>query len=645
MINSNKKLFSDFPPVSTEAWENRINTDLKGQDYEKTLVWQSNEGIKVRPYYRKENIKDLDFTDTLPGKFPYVRGKRAKGNEWLIRQDIEVKDIISANSTARNILSRGVTSLGFIFRESRELSYRDFKQLFNSINLKKTEVNFEMEGNNGALVKSLVAFLDQHFNAPDLIKGSGNYDPIGELILKGKFCIGEEETFARMKGIVECSSSYSGLQVIGVSGKYFRNAGSSIVHELGYSLAIGSEYLTRLTDLGLDAGSSAPKIRFNFGVGSNYFMEIAKLRAARMLWANIVKAYNPECNCGPDCECEEKGNGNICLCTGKMNIHSETSAWNKTIYDPYVNMLRTQTEAMSAVLGGTDSLTLLPFDFIYEKPTEFAERIARNQQALLKEETGFDKIADPAAGAYYIEALTASIAEQAWRLFLEVQNKGGFIAAFRDGSIQSQIKAMAEKRKKAVATCHENLLGINQFPNVTEQITADMCPAIFEVQNITASDKEVETLKMFRGAHDFEALRYSTDCYSSFNPRPRVFLLTIGDPAKRKARAQFSYNFFAVAGYEVIDNNGFINVEEGVKAALAANSDIVVICSSDDEYSVFAPEAFRSLKDKAVFVVAGSPAYTEDLKAMGIENFISLKSNLLESLTDFNNKLGIKKAI
>jgi methylmalonyl-CoA mutase len=641
MNENDISLFTDFPPISTDTWEAQINADLKGKDYEKTLVWQTNDGIKVHPYYREESLKELDFTNSLPGYFPYVRGNRSKGNQWLVRQDIEVTDINQANKIALNILKKGVTSLGFVFNDSRELGPEDFKNLFQGIDLSKVEVNLEMKGKNGALVKSFVTFFNEQITLSENVKASVNYDPIGVFILRGKFCTGETETFARMKEVFEFSSGYSNLRMIAVNGRYFNNAGSSIVQELGYSLAIGAEYLNRLTDLGLDAGLIAPKIRFNFGVGGSYFMEIAKLRAARMLWANIVKAYNPKC----DSSCEEEIVNDICLCACKMNIHAETSVWNKTIYDPYVNMLRTQTEAMSAVLGGTDSLNVLPFDIIYEKPTEFAERIARNQQALLKEEANFDKIADPAAGSYYIETLTASVAEQAWKLFLEIQDEGGFIAAFRKGTIQAQVKTTAEKRKRAIATRRENILGVNQFANVTEQITADMCPAIFHVQDQTAADAEVETIKIFRGAEQFEALRYSTDYYSGLNPRPKVFMLTIGDLTLRKARAQFSCNFFAVAGYEVIDNNGFITAAKGVEAALAAKADIVVICSSDDEYSVFAPEAYRLLKDKAIFVVAGAPACMDDLKAAGIENFISVKSNLLETLTDFNNKLGIKKAI
>ncbi|NEW84192.1 MAG: methylmalonyl-CoA mutase small subunit [Mariniphaga sp.] len=636
------KLFSEFPPVSTEAWEAQITTDLKGKDYDKTLVWRTNEGINVRPYYRDENLKGLDFVGTLPGQFPYVRGNRKAGNNWLVRQDIEVVNFGEANQKALDILSKGATSLGFVFKNCQEISVDDLKKLLQGICLEKTEVNFVMDCKNLPLVKSLVAFLKDQKANPDEVKASVNFDPIGVYTLKGKFCSSETEVFTRAKEVLESAAEYKSIQLIGVNGKNFNNAGASIVQELGFSLAIGAEYLTRLTESGLNAGVVAPRIKFNFGVGGNYFMEIAKLRAARMLWANIVKAYKPECNCGPDCNCEENGCGDVCVCAGRMHVHTETSIWNKTIYDPYVNLLRTETEAMSATLGGTDSLTIRPFDAVYEQPSEFAERIARNQQSVLKDEAHFDKIADPAAGSYYIETLTASIAEQAWKLFLEIQEKGGFIAAFREGFVQAQVNEMAAKRIKAVATRRENLLGVNQFPNYNEQITDNLNSQLFEAVDQTDKDAEVETIKFYRSAQQLEAMRYKTDCFSAKNKRPKAFMLTIGSIVFSKARAQFASNFFAVAGYKVVDNNAFETVEDGVKAALEAKADIVVICSSDEEYAGFAPEAFNQLKGKAIFVVAGAPACMDDLKAAGIENFISVKTNLLEALTAYNNKLGIK---
>jgi methylmalonyl-CoA mutase len=324
-----------------------------------------------------------------------------------------------------------------------------------------------------------------------------------------------------------------------------------------------------------------------------------------------------------------------------MTIHCETSAWNKTIYDPYVNMLRTQTEAMSAVLGGTDSLTVLPFDSVYEQPTVFAERIARNQQALLKEEVHLDKVADPAAGSYYIETLTSSIAEHAWKLFLKVQDKGGFLAAFREGFVQAEVKEMADKRRKAISSRRENILGVSQFPNFNEQLEPVFDASLFEAEDHTAADAEVETLKLFRGAQQLEAVRYATDRYSAINDRPKVCMLPIGNLAMRKARAQFACNFFAAAGYQVIDNNGFESIEEGLNAILEEKPKLVVLCSSDDEYASLAPELFGQLKDLAIMVVAGAPACMDELKEKGIRQFISVKTNLLEALTEYNKLLGI----
>jgi methylmalonyl-CoA mutase len=303
-------------------------------------------------------------------------------------------------------------------------------------------------------------------------------------------------------------------------------------------------------------------------------------------------------------------------------------------------MLRTQTEAMSAAIGGAHSVTVLPFNAIYEDTTEFSERIARNQQALLKEESHLDKIADPSAGSYYIENLTASLADEAWALFLTVQEKGGFIAALKAGFVQDEIKNMAASRDKKIAQRRENLLGTNQFPNFTEKMEVEFDGSLFEAVDLTAEDAEIDTLKPYRGAQAFEALRYTTDMYSKENKRPVAFMLTIGSLAFRKARAQFACNFFAVAGFTVIDNNGFETAKEGVEAAKAAGADIIVVCSSDDEYTTIAPEVAELLNDE-ILVVAGAPKCADELKEKGITNFIHVKSNILEELKGYQDKLGI----
>jgi len=620
MTYTDKKLFTDFAPVTTEGWEAKINADLKGKDYERALVWKTYEGFSVRPYYRAENLENISYLDTLPGEFPFVRGNEKTGNNWLIRQNILVTEFEAANKKALEILGKGVTSLGFYFSNCENITKQSLGILLKDICLEAAEVNLVCPDDSVKCAEVFAEFVANGKWANENVVASASIDPIGTFVLKGKW---SEEAVAALKPAIEKTRVIKNFRIVGVHGKFFANSGASLVQELAFSLAQGAEYLTRLTEMGAKADDVAKSIKFNFGIGNNYFMEIAKLRAARLLWAQIVKAYQPASDC-----------------SAKMIAHSETSRYNKTIYDSNVNMLRTQTEAMSAALGGAHSITVLPFNAIYEDPTNLSERVARNQQILLKEESYFDKVSDPSAGSYYIENLTASLVDNAWKLFLTVQEKGGFIAAFREGFIQNEIKGMAAKRDLNIALRRENLLGTNQFPNFTEKVTAEFDGSLFEAVDLTADDTEVETLKPYRAAQAFEALRYTTDVYSKTNKRPLAFMLTIGNLTFRKARAQFSCNFFAVAGFEVIDNNGFETVEEGITAARAANADLVVLCSSDEEYAELAPKAAPLMKNE-ILVIAGAPACQKELEEQGITNFISMKSNILEELKAYQNKLGI----
>lgn len=276
----------------------------------------------------------------------------------------------------------------------------------------------------------------------------------------------------------------------------------------------------------------------------------------------------------------------------------------------------------------------------YKTPDEFSERIARNQQLLLKEESHLDKVVDPAGGSYYVETLTVSIAAEAWKLFLDIDAKGGFTAWVNSGEVQQAVNASSAKRHQDMARRKEILLGTNQYPNFNEF-------AAEKIERTEGCYKEgscgcakggdaSKALATARMASDFEALRLATEAAAT---RPKVFMLTIGNLAMRLARAQFSSNFFGCAGYEIIDNIGFDTVEQGIAAALEKKADVVVLCSSDDEYATYAPEAYKLLDGKAEFVVAGAPACTDDLKALGIENFIHVRSNVLETLQQFNSRL------
>jgi len=618
MTEKKINLFEEFPQVSTAEWMAKIETDLKGKDFEKTLVWRTNEGFNVRPFYRGEDLEKVNYLNTLPGQFPYIRGTKTNGNEWYIRQDIQVTTPEEANKKALEVLQKGINSLGFVFKGCTEVAVADLEVLLNNVSLDAIEVNLVScckSVNNG---KALAQYIVKTYGAEAKVVASAKVDPLGSLTRNGSF---DEAIYAEMKALVEETNSLENFRSITVTGKNFRDAGSSIVQELGFSITMGAEYLSKLTEAGLNIDDVACSIKFNFGVGANYFMEIAKLRAARLLWAKVVEAFEPKCEC-----------------SSKMIIHSENTIFNKTVYDPYVNLLRTQTEAMSAVLGGTNSLTVLPFNAIYEETNDISERIARNQQILLKEESHFDKIADPAAGSYYIETLTNSIAEQAWKLFLDVQEKGGYVAAFKEGFVQAQVNATATKMDSAIATRRENLLGTNQFPNFTEYIQKELDAEVFSKQVRKSENAIAEPLARYRGAQAFETLRYATDVYSKENKRPLVFMLTVGSLAMRKARAQFACNFFAVAGFDVVEGKGYDSVEDGVADAVEADAAIVVICSSDDEYAELAPAAAEMLIDP-IFVVAGNPTCKEELEAKGIKNFIHVRSNLLEELTRYQKEL------
>ena len=343
----NCKLFSEFAPNTMQEWVDKVTVDLKGADFNKKLVWRTNEGFNVQPMYRLENMQELKNLDCLPGEFPFVRGNKKDNNDWYVRQDIVVENLAEANKKALDVLNRGVNSLGFVLDGCCEYTKADLEVLLKDICLECVEINFVVGCKKGSLLDAFKAIVEARGIAPEKIHGGINVDPLTALTLKGKTCC--DKPFETVKANAEKMAAYPNFKTIEVGGYVFNNSGSSIVQELGFSLAAGVEYLDKLTDAGMSIDEVTPKMRFHFATGSKYFMEIAKLRAARYLWAHIVKAYKPSC----DCKC-------------KMNVHAETSEWNKTVYDPNVNMLRTQTETMSAVLGGVDSFTVHPFDYVYE---------------------------------------------------------------------------------------------------------------------------------------------------------------------------------------------------------------------------------------------------------------------------------------
>lgn len=619
MANNKEKLFTEFTAPTTQEWLDKIQVDLKGADFQKRLVWRTNEGFSVQPFYRREDVEKLQTPNSMPGEFPFVRGNKKEDNVWYIRQEINESDAKAANAKALEILNKGIDSLSF--RVPREKVSEEYvEQLLEGIHCDIVEVNFSTcKCHSLELAKILTAYFEKKGYDKEKVVGSIEWDPISKMVMAGK---DKQSLLATAPALVEAFKDYPHFRCISVNSVALCNSGAYIVQELGYALSWGNEYLQQLVDAGVEPTLAASKIKFNMGVSENYFMEIAKFRAARMLWAQIVKQYEPKC----DCAC-------------KMCVNAITTTYNMTLFDSHVNLLRSQTETMSAALAGVHSIVVTPFDATYETPNDFSERIARNQQLLLKEECHFDKVVDPSSGSYYIEELTTSLANESWKIFLKVEEEGGFLAATLAGTVQDDINATNEKRHLHAAQRREFILGTNQYPNFTEKsegkgpVSGCSCGC-----GSSCEDSPIKATTATRLAADFENLRLATE---KAKKQPVAFMVTIGSLVWRQARAQFSCNFLASAGYKVIDNLGFQTVEEGIDAALAAGADVVVLCSSDEEYAEYAVPAFKYLDSRAIFVVAGAPACSEELKAAGIENFIHVKVNQLETLKDFNAKLGI----
>ncbi|MFH1936948.1 MAG: methylmalonyl-CoA mutase family protein [Bacteroidota bacterium] len=625
-LTDQDNLFQEFPPVMTGEWEEKIKNDLKGDNYARKLIWNTPEGFPVKPYYRSEDLEGLEYLKNLPGEFPYIRGFRQGGNDWIIRQDILSGQVDEANKSALDAIKNGAQAIGFNAREI--ITHSQMQAILNGIDLEQIAVHFFRSRSYPLTAELLLYEIERQGIDQQWVTGSINFDPVSYLLVHGDIYLSQDNDLEETEYLVKTlQKKLPQFRVINVNGYRFQDAGSTLVQELAFTLASGNEYLAGLTERGFPPDSVASRITFTFAISSSYFLEIAKLRAARLLWSKIVDQYHP---------------ANLGSC--RMNIHCVTARWNKTIVDPFVNMLRTTTEGMSAALGNTDSLSLLPFDIAYKTPEPFAERIARNQQMILKEESSIHKVVDPAAGAYFIENMTDSIALHAWNLFKEVEERGGMVESVKQEYIQDAVTASRRQKEMDFAQRKLLLLGTNQYPNLSDKILDRIST------KDTREDGSPSTYKKmlpFRAAEPFEKLKFATERHlASGQKEPTVFLFTMGNLAMLRARAGFATNFFGCAGFRIIDNPGFGSVDQGVQEALASSADIIVICSSDDEYRKIVPDITCKLKEQRpslLVVVAGFPeGIAEELQKAGVDGFIHVKSNLLEELTAYQHRLGIQ---
>lgn len=620
-----KSLFQEFPPVSAGEWMKRITSDLKGADFNSSLVRKTGEGFDLMPFYRREDIADLDHMKVIPGAFPYLRGDTTEHNNWLIRQDIEIVDYKEANRKAAGMLAMGAESIGFIIKDPDSVNESNIEILLEAIDPERTELNFQPGGKAQELLGHLLTCFHKKGAGKGKAKGSIEADPFSRLMLNGRLKTSIDVEIDYLASLIASADSLPLFRTVQADASNFVNAGAGPVQELALALSMGNEYLVWLKDRGINCDSAASSIKFRFGTGTDYFSGIAKLRAARLLWSAVVKAHSPSD-----------------LTSSEMEIHSITGRWNKTAYDPYINLLRTQTEAMAAVLGGTDSLTIEPFDVVFRKPDEFSERLARNQQLLLREEAFFAKVADPAAGSYYIEKLTSLIADESWKLFTDIEEKGGFYSALKKGFIQDMIKDKAIQRQKDISDRKEILVGTNLFPDKDAESIAIKVQDSGKEENDLKEGIRIVPLKLGRAADEIERLRSAA---LNSDKRPAVFILGFGKTAICQERSQFSSDFFACGGFRITVTQCFSSAEEGVDSALRSGAQFVVLCSSDEEYKTIVSGLPDKIPGKTVVVVSANPECIEELRDLGVKYFINSRSGLTEALREFHSIAGIYSEI
>jgi len=612
-----KRLFEEFPPVSTADWMAAIEKDLKGADFEKALIWKGYEGISLKPFYRKEDVETLrDLLATSPAEFPYVRGVSGEGTQWASVQEITEPDPKAANAKAKDALGKGADAVAFKTDPVPGGVLGVAPQNEADVAALLDGLDCCVRLHCGALTPAVFNLIGEERAAS--LKGALGYDPIADVLLGQKPYAGADALMDEVAQFVAAAQKKAPKMVpVNVRASIYHEAGGSAVQELAFAIASGVEYVAKL-------GPTA-KIGFEFAVGSSFFVEIAKLRAARLLWANALSAFG------------------VPQDQAKAPVFARTSNWNKTVYDPYVNMLRVTTEAMSAAIGGANAVSVTPFDATFKQPDEFSERIARNVQNVLREETYIGKVKDIAGGSYFVEALTDALAREAWKLFQKVEAAGGMLKAVEAGLVQEEIRTVRETKDAHVAQRRLTILGTNQYPNQKETMLDKVdlpkpVPTSLKVKG--EGTVQVPTIQPYRAAEPYEKIRLATE---KSGKRPKVYLLTIGSLAMRKARAGFVSNFFACAGFEIVEGPGTLELEAAVQEAAKANPDVIVLCSSDEEYAELGAKFCELAKKEAPNakrVLAGYPKDIVDaLKEAGMQDFVHIRSNALETLAKYQEEL------
>ena len=693
----------EFTPPTDEEWKAACEALLKGAPFEKKMFTKTYEGITFDPMYTRKHTEEILPKSVMPGMGDYLRGIDAAGyigKPWGIAQACD-ETLPSENNellhhendkgaTIYHIVLDNASRAGVDARQAEHVgdtgtsvtTVEDMHTLLDGLDLAKFPL-YVYAGANAVPLLALVAAA-RRAAGEDVGKLHGiiGADPIGALVTDGKLSASLEAHYDSLAAAARWAvKNAPRLRTVFVRSDVYSSGGANDVQEVATCLATATAYVRALCERGLTVDEAASQIAFCFSMGANFFLQIAKLRAVRPLWAQIVKAF------GGSAEAQ------------KMHIHARPSLFFKTVYDPYVNMLRNTTEIFSGVVGGIDSFESTPFDEPIRKGDEFSRRIARNIQIMLQEEFGLLQPIDPAGGSWAVETLTRQMKEKIWAEFQEIEKQGGIVTALHSGAVQESIAKVLESRFKSADLRKDRIVGNNMYPNMTEtlletrpedtaalkaQRTADIeaylsdidtkhlgealaaLKGALSVENATEAAlagatiaelaaavtegkgaEQVTAIAPHRWSERFEVLRKRTEDYKAEkNDNVKIFLANMGPIPQHKARADFTTGFLQVGAFEVLTNDGFKTVEEAADAARASGADAVVICSTDATYPeivpALAPKLHEVLPNVRVFLAGAAPKdLLETYKEAGIDEYISVRANCYEVLESLQKKKGM----
>ena len=693
----------EFTPPTDEEWKAACEALLKGAPFEKKMFTKTYEGITFDPMYTRKHTEDILPKGVMPGMGDYLRGVDAAGyigKPWGIAQACDETLPAENNELLRHEHDKGATIYHIVLdtasrtgvdaRQAEAVgdtgtsvtTVEDMHVLLTGLDLAKFPL-YVYAGANAVPLLALVAAA-RRASGEDMaeVRGIVGADPIGALAADGKLPASLDAHYDSLAAAARWATvNAPHLRTVFVRSDVYSNGGANDVQEVASVLATATAYLRALCERGLTIDEAASQIAFAFSMGANFFLQIAKLRAVRPLWAQIVGAF------GGSAEAQ------------KMRIHARPALFFKTIYDPYVNMLRNTTEIFSGVVGGIDSFESAPFDEPIRKGDEVSRRIARNVQIMLQEEFGLLQPIDPAGGSWAVETLTRQMKEKIWAEFQRIEKEGGIIAALRAGSLQESVAAVLAARFKNADLRRDRIVGNNMYPNMTEtlletraedtaalkaQRTADIDAylsdidvkhrdeALASLRQAHSVDNAVEAalagatiaelmtavtegngaetvtaIAPHRWSERFEALRQRTEEYKAEkNDNVKIFLANMGPIPQHKARADFTTGFLQVGAFEVLGNDGFKTVEEAADAARASGADAVVICSTDATYPeivpALAPKLHEVLPKARVFLAGAAPKdLLETYKEAGIDEYISVRANCYEILESLQKQKGM----